>query len=88
MQSVFTVKCKACGSAMDLIPRKDSPKWPLKCPNCGQTLQREEFGLLYEAMQAIYALPHETSEEGISYADRGFCFSVQVNSPSFDAQDE
>ena len=80
MRGKFTLTCRACGCSAELNI-SERPLTTYVCQSCGQKLSYEDRNRLSVAMEALYALPEFTTEDGFIPEGKGFQISL-TSSPS------
>ena len=81
MKGKFTLTCQACGCSAELRISDHPLAAPYVCQSCGQKLAPEDRSRLAIAMEALWALPEVTSEDGFMAEGKGFRISL-TSSPS------
>lgn len=81
MHGKFTLTCRACGCSAELNISPRPLATPYVCQSCGQELLPASHERLDAAMQALWALPEITPEEGFIPEDKGFQIKLTL-SPS------
>lgn len=71
MRGKFTLTCRACGCSAELNI-SERPLTAYVCQSCGQKLAYEDRNRLSVAMEALYALPEFTTEDGFIPEGSGF----------------
>lgn len=79
MHGKFTLTCRACGCATELTISERHLVTPYICQSCGQKLSPEDHKKLDVAMQALWALPEVTSEDGFIPEGKGFQIRLTIS---------
>ena len=87
MNCKFTLTCKKCGCAMQLMPSEGNRLPSVVCQNCGQKLNEVEYNRLKSAMTSISDLPYESVDGCYSAPHEGFKFEIEISpSPHIDLE--